>query len=44
MTTTLKTLVVKDLKEKSILVSGTFSAPLEKVRQEFTKSELLEQW
>ena len=44
MATTPKTLVVKDLEEKSILVSRTFSAPLEKVWQAFTESELLEQW
>jgi uncharacterized protein YndB with AHSA1/START domain len=39
-----KTLVVKDLKEKSILVSKTFNAPLEKVWRAYTESELLEQW
>ncbi|TDE44936.1 SRPBCC domain-containing protein [Flavobacterium rhamnosiphilum] len=44
MATTPKTLVVKDLKEKSILVSRTFSAPLEKVWRAYTESELLEQW
>ncbi|TDE52651.1 SRPBCC domain-containing protein [Flavobacterium sp. GT3P67] len=44
MATNSKTLVVKDLKEKSILVSRTFSAPLEKVWRAYTESELLEQW
>jgi uncharacterized protein YndB with AHSA1/START domain len=44
MATTPKTLVVKDLEEKSILVSRTFSAPLEKVWGAFTESELLEKW
>lgn len=44
MATNNKTLVVKDLKEKSILVSRTFNAPLEKVWRAYTESELLEQW
>ncbi len=44
MATNSKTLVVKDLKEKSILVSRTFNAPLEKVWRAYTESELLEQW
>ena len=44
MATTPKTLVIKDLEEKSILVSRTFSAALEKVWRSFTESELLEQW
>jgi uncharacterized protein YndB with AHSA1/START domain len=44
MATTPKTLVVKDLEEKSILVSRTFSAPLEKVWRAYTEIELLEQW
>lgn len=44
MATTPKIIVVKDLEEKSILVSRTFSAPLEKVWLAFTESELLEQW
>jgi uncharacterized protein YndB with AHSA1/START domain len=39
-----KSLIVKDLKEKSILVSRTFTAPLEKVWRAYTESELLEQW
>lgn len=44
MATTPKTLVIKDLKEKSILVSRTFTASLEKVWRAYTESELLEQW
>lgn len=44
MATTPKTLVVKDLEEKSILVSRTFSAPLENVWRAYTESELLELW
>jgi uncharacterized protein YndB with AHSA1/START domain len=44
MATTHKTLVIKDLEEKSILVSRTFSAALEKVWRAYTESELLEQW
>ena len=44
MATTPKTLVIKDLEEKSILVSRTFSAPLEKVWRAYTESEILEQW
>ena len=44
MATTPKTIVVKDLEEKTILVSRTFSAPLEKVWRAYTESELLEQW
>jgi uncharacterized protein YndB with AHSA1/START domain len=44
MATNSKTLVVKDLEEKTILVSKTFSAPLEKVWRAYTESELLEQW
>lgn len=39
-----KTLVIKDLKEKSVLVSREFNAPLEKVWRAYTESELLEQW
>lgn len=39
-----KTLVVKNLKEKSILVSRIFNAPLEKVWRAYTESELLGQW
>ena len=44
MATNSKTLVVKDLEEKTILVSRTFTAPLEKVWRAYTESELLEQW
>ncbi|MFV8393222.1 SRPBCC family protein [Flavobacterium sp. LB2P6] len=44
MATNSKTLVVKDLEEKSILVSRTFTAPLDKVWRAYTESELLEQW
>ena len=44
MATTPKTLNVKDLKEKSILVSSILSDPLEKVWRGCTESELLEQW
>jgi uncharacterized protein YndB with AHSA1/START domain len=39
-----KTLVVKNLKEKSILVSRVFNAPLEKVWRAYSESELLEKW
>lgn len=39
-----KTQVVKDLKEKSILVSREFNAPLAKVWRAYTESELLDQW
>jgi uncharacterized protein YndB with AHSA1/START domain len=39
-----KTKVIKDLKEKSILVSREFSAPLAAVWRAFTESELLDQW
>ena len=44
METIHKTVVVKDLKEKSILVSRTFNALLEKVWRAYTESELLEKW
>ena len=44
MKTNHKTLVIKDLKEKSILVSREFSAPLDKVWLAYTKSKNLEQW
>ncbi|MFV8337309.1 SRPBCC family protein [Flavobacterium sp. RSP29] len=44
MATNSKTLVVKDLEEKSILVSRTFTAPLDKVWRAYTESELLQQW
>lgn len=38
------TQVVKDLKERTILVSRTFNAPLELVWKAFTESEILDQW
>jgi uncharacterized protein YndB with AHSA1/START domain len=40
----MKTTVVKDLKEKSILVSREFNAPLEKVWGAYTESQLLDMW
>ena len=40
----MKTNVVKDLKEKSILVSREFNAPLEKVWRAYTESQLLDLW
>ena len=39
-----KTQVIKDLKEKSILVSREFNAPISDVWRAFTESELLDQW
>ena len=39
-----KTVVVKNLKKKSVLVSRTFTAPPEKVWRAYTESELLEKW
>lgn len=39
-----KTHVVKDLKERSILVSREFNAPLADVWRAFTESELLDKW
>jgi len=38
------TQVVKDLKEKSILVSREFNASVELVWRAFTESEILDQW
>ena len=38
------TQVVKDLKERSILVSREFNAPVELVWRAFTESEILDQW
>ena len=38
------TQVVKDLKEKSILVSREFNAPVELVWRAFTEREILDQW
>ena len=43
MASTPKKRVVKDLEEKSILISRTFSAPLKKVCRDCTESELLKQ-
>lgn len=40
----MKTNVVKDLKEKSILVSREFNAPIEKVWRAYTESEILDLW
>jgi uncharacterized protein YndB with AHSA1/START domain len=39
-----KTKVVKDFKEKSILISREFNAPLKNVWRAYTESELLDQW
>lgn len=39
-----KTKVIKDLKEKTILVSREFEAPVDTVWRCFTESELLDQW
>jgi uncharacterized protein YndB with AHSA1/START domain len=39
-----KTQVNKDLKEKSILISRVFNAPIEKVWQAYTDHEILDQW
>ena len=39
-----KTEVIKNFKEKSIIVSREFDAPLEKVWQAYTDSKLLDQW
>lgn len=44
MSTTNKTNVVKDFKEKSVLVSREFNAPVELVWRAYTESELLEKW
>ncbi|PKL85931.1 MAG: ATPase [Ignavibacteriae bacterium HGW-Ignavibacteriae-1] len=41
---TFSTQVVKDLKEKTILVSREFNAPVELVWKAFTVSEILDQW
>lgn len=38
------TQVIKDFKEKSILVSREFNAPVELVWRAFTESEILDQW
>lgn len=39
-----QTQVVKDLKEKSIVVTREFDAPVELVWRAFTESEILDQW
>ena len=39
-----KTEVIKNFKEKSIIVSREFDAPIEKVWQAYTDSTLLDQW
>lgn len=44
MTTTQKNSIVKDLNEKSILVSREFEAPLADVWRAYTESDLLDQW
>jgi uncharacterized protein YndB with AHSA1/START domain len=42
--TNTKTNIVKNLKEKSILVSRTFNAPVALIWRAYTESELLDQW
>jgi uncharacterized protein YndB with AHSA1/START domain len=44
MNTQSKTQVIKDLKEKSVLVTREFNAPLANVWRAFTESKLLDQW
>lgn len=44
MKTSGKTSIVKDFKEKSILVSRLFNAPAEKLWDAFTTREMLDQW
>ncbi len=44
METSDKTHIVKDLKEKSILVSREFNAPIKNVWRAYTETELLEKW
>ena len=44
MTTNHKTQVIKNLQEKSILVSRTFNAPLANVWRAYTESKFLDQW
>ncbi len=44
METKNQTQVVKDFKERSILVSREFKAPLASVWRAYTESELLDQW
>ena len=44
MTTNHKTQVIKNLQEKSILVSRSFNAPISNVWRAYTESEYLDQW
>lgn len=44
MITKSKTEVIKDLKQKSILIAREFNAPLAAVWRAFTESKLLDQW
>lgn len=44
MNETGKTQIAKDPQENSILVSRVFNAPIEKVWQAYTDSEILDQW
>lgn len=44
METKNKTQIIKDIKEKSILISREFDAPLANVWRAFTESELLDKW
>jgi uncharacterized protein YndB with AHSA1/START domain len=44
MNTINKTKIVKDFNERSILVSREFIAPVEKIWNAFTSSEILDQW
>ncbi len=44
MSSNSKTQILKDLKEKSILVAREFNAPLEIVWRAYTESDLLDQW
>jgi uncharacterized protein YndB with AHSA1/START domain len=39
-----KTMIVKDFKEKSILVSREFNVPVSTIWDSFTLSEMLDQW
>lgn len=39
-----KTLIIKDLKEKSILVSRVFTAPIDMVWRAYTEKEWLDRW
>jgi uncharacterized protein YndB with AHSA1/START domain len=44
MNTLSKTKVTKNFKEKSVLVSRVFNAPVDKVWKAFTSGEILDQW